>query len=101
VVAAVDSNHLPPQYAIGERCAEYVRSLGRPQRHAQRYQACFKGPMTIATRPVRPRSQSIVRNASPGKRVRAGRRDQPLGNPVVDVVESVVEFALNELDGGP
>ena len=35
------------------------------------------------------------------QRVRAGRRHEPLGHPVVDVMEPVVERASIELDGCP
>jgi hypothetical protein len=72
---------------------EYVSALLLTDRQL----ACsLRGPRVMSGR-----SQSIVGSASPGKGVRAGRGDQPLRNPVADVVEPVVEFALKELDGGP
>ena len=40
-------------------------------------------------------------NPSSRQPVRAGRRHEPLGHPVVDVMEPVVERASIELDGCP
>src|SRR5688500_10286693 len=53
---------------------------------------CYR-PLPVAT--------LIEWRRSPRQRVRTGRRDQPLGHPVDDVVESVGERALIELDRCP
>src|SRR5688572_7791181 len=44
-------------------------------------------------------TRTLRGNPSSRQRVRAGRRHEPLGHPVVDVMEPVVEWAFIELDG--
>jgi hypothetical protein len=46
-------------------------------------------------------TRTLRGNPSSRQRVRAGRRHEPLGHPVVDVMEPVVERASIELDGCP
>jgi hypothetical protein len=47
------------------------------------------------------RSPDVRGNPSSRRRVRAGCRHEPLGHPVVDVMEPVVERASIEFDGCP
>ena len=54
----------------------------------------------VSPRTARPASGCLMTSWSRRwQRVGARRRDQPLGHPVVDVVEPVVEPALVALDG--